>query len=345
MQGSMQRKLRFSLLCSLNMLAACTGNVERDGEVIRVDCHDVRLVDLDDYAPVQIQSDHILGTIEHVCFLENVMLIHERETLSGYDLGTGEKLHHYSQKGRASEEYVSLWGFNIGNGRLYLQDFSGGKMLVYSLEGKLCEVLSGGGDPNTFQAFAVQKDGRIIGKRSYQGMPTPELSLWDKDQHYLTDLTDEMKIQSGIMLSYPFSYGPDGEILYLRYFRNRIYSVSDEGVRVKYEVDFGNRNFEMVKDGDDEYDVLDQFYQSTGKASFISQVCENERFLSFFFIMSPEGPALAVYDKDEGVSSVVRFVTGEEFIHSVSHEEVCYVFTQNEEGDTFFYPIPLRDLV
>lgn len=344
MFGSMRRKSRFSLLCGWSMLAACAPNVDRGGEVIRIDCRDVRIVDLDNYTPILIQADHILGTIEHVCFLESVMLIHERGTLSGYDSETGEMLHLYSQKGRASDEYVSLWGFNTGNGRLYLQDFSGGKTLVYSPEGELCEVLSGGGDPKTFQAFAVQKDGRIIGKRSFQGMPTPELSLWDKDLHYMTDLTDELKIQSGIMLSYPFSYGPDGEILYIRYFRNQIYSVSNEGVRIKYEVDFCSRNFEVMKDGKDEYDALDHFNQSKGKASFISQVYEDEKTLSFSFIMSPEGAALAVYDKVEGASSVIRFVTRDEFGYAVSHMGVCYVFTQNEDGATFCYPIPLRDL-
>ena len=87
------------------------------------------------------------------------------------------------------------------------------------------------------------------------------------------------------MLTYPFGRDNNGDILYTRYFKNEIYTVSSNEMRIKYSIDFGPRTLKQLEDVTDEYEALQLFNLSNHKASFLSNVYEDEKSVAFFFIM------------------------------------------------------------
>lgn len=333
------------LLAIIAFLAhGCYSQIKKadcDSTTISVFCDDASTVNLEKQKAIPLSTSEPLGQIEHVEFLRNLILIHASGKLTAFDLASGDSLCQYSRKGRSQKEYISLWAFNVYGEKVMLYDLSGGKIMVYSQDGIWDKNIDLKREQPTFQAFAQLDEDLTIGKRRYEGMETIELSLWDKEFNYVGDLESGQTIHSGIMLTYPFAKTIEGNVLYTRYFQNEIYELSPERIHLKYSIDFGTRTLKQLHDVKDEYEALELFNQSHHKASFISNVYEDKESVAFFFLMSPEGAAYAVYNKAQNKASVYRFHSEEEIAHVSTHKNECFVITQNIKGESFLYRIPL----
>ena len=331
------------VLIAVIIAQSCINEGSYGSDVINIDCDDYITLNLDDYHYQEVLSESPVGTIEHICFIDDEVLIHSGQMLIGFDSASGEEVATFSRRGRANDEYVSLWGFNVGAGSVFIQDLSGGKILRYSSSGELEKVFET--QRPSFQAFALLPDGRVVGKRSFEGIPTVELSTWGEDFTYASDIASDSKIESGIMLNYPFSYTDRGEVLYNRYFQNEIYTVHAEEISLRYRIDFGSRNFDQLIEHKDEYDALDLFQESSGRASFISNLNEDSKYITFQFVMSPEGASFAIYEKRTKKTKVFRFTTELVISSIIADRDICYVFAQDAEGKTVYFRYKIDDLL
>lgn len=339
---------KYSLLIIFIVLSlsfsSCIRN-QAGKESVVFDCAESIIVDLGRYSPAFLDSQDGVGAFEHVCFMNNRVYIHSSQSLQSFDSETGKDPVSYSRRGRAANEYSSLWGFNVGNGSVFLHDLSGNKILKYFPDGSLEHIFNYSTETPRFQSFAILMDGTVVGKRSFQGVPTQEISVWSPEFNYEGDVHSDSKTKSGLMLSYPFSYSEDGDVLFVRYFRNEVYTVGKDSLTLRYRIDFGDRNLPVLGDDKDEYDALDLFRESNGKASYISNFSEDRKYIAFQFLMSPEGVAYAVHKKGSDSSRVFRFSTDDEIVSINTYGGYCYVFTQNIKGDTMFYRLGLSDLM
>ena len=178
----------FIILIFLSQGCTFRGEVNDNSSLtIHVDCDSISWITLKDYPFIQLSNSEPLGQIKHVEFLDNYILIHSGGKLEAFDIHSGRKICQYSRQGRSTQEYVSLWGFNVFNNTVILHDLSGEKMMYYSKDGTWIKNFGIKERPR-FQAFAPLNNGLIIGKRRYEGTETTELSLWDKDYNYIGDL-------------------------------------------------------------------------------------------------------------------------------------------------------------
>lgn len=321
------------------LIFGCHSETEPEGTLLRVDASRISQVriDIPDDGVVVLDTAAGIGRVDRMMLPgEEIILVADGRLVS-FDAGSGAFVRQFSRRGRAMDEYVSLWSAWCDDSCLCLYDFNAKKILDFSLSGELLENIDLSSKKIPFQTLIRLDEKGFVGKRVFGLEKVPELSLFDNDYNYSGDCAT-IPLRSGLHLHYPFSK-VEGEdrVLYNPYFSNEIWEISREGSAVKYTVDFMERNVPLLKQFKDEYEIMD-FLQSSkgGYSSLISNLYESERFLCFSFVSNPGRKLYHVHDKVKGRSGTVEFQPEDAVVCTMgARRDTLFVLFQTESHTCF----------
>lgn len=248
-------------------------------------------------------SDYLLGPISRVKYIPHIgIMIQSHRDLYLFDHSNLTLSVKYSRIGNASNEYthISDFGYDQMTGLVYIYDMNAKKVLWFSQTGEFVrkDAVTNKASASPFSAFVRYNDSFFIGKRVYGMGKIPELSMYDNNLNFVKQIASHINLRSGIELYKQFTLDCQGKVLYNRYFSNEILEVSEDYVKARYVVDFGKYNIPDPTKYHDEYEILNEINSSKKLySSYIHNICDSERYLSFAFISKPGKNCVAVYDK------------------------------------------------
>lgn len=333
----------------MSIMVSCTALPE-DCQVLDVDTDNVEIVDLSTapfFETVEFKSGYTIGHIDEAVISDTLALIKTSENLMGFDIRTGAMVAKYSHRGRASEEYLTVWSVGLDSGRVFLYDINSKKIMYFTASGDLIKqvkVPETSGDA-PFQDFIRLDDDRYIGKRVYGAGEVPELSVYDSEFRYLHD-AGSMILRSGAHFDNPFFRNGRGEVFYYRYLLNDIYLVDGQTVRPIYRIDFGRSNIPRSKDFRDEMQIIEFVNERPGRyATFVSNIYDSPACFCFVYLMDGER-RYAVYDKNSDRVLSYSFRNAD-FVLSkvVTYNDKAHLFWQDMGGTVEMTVIPLEILL
>lgn len=336
------------LILVFSLSVSCSTHVD-NCRVLEVDTDAVTVTDVSDdaYTSVRFISENAIGRIDQVDVYDSLVLIKASGSLFGFNTETGNRIAKYSNKGRAANEYLTVWSAGIDSGRVYLYDINSKKIMYFSVSGELLYQTK---VPETsmsapFQEFVRLDENRYIGKRVFGAGEIPELALYDKNFRYLKDL-GTMTLRSGAHFSNPFYRNENGSVFYYRYMLNDIYRVDDNTVTEIYRVDFGRRNIPLTKDFKDEMQIIEYVNRSPERyATFVNNIYDSQAYFSFVYFMQGER-LYAVYDKSADKVFSHSFRNGDSVLSQIcTYKDNVYLFWQDMNGTTEMTKIPLANIV
>ena len=308
-------------------------------ERIVVDIDDLIYIDVDSHYSVKVldTQDYILDKIDRVQYVQNSgILIQSGKNLYLYDFTRNLLSVKFSNFGRAAHEYTFISDFGCDRDRVFIYDMNTKKILWYDLSGKFLSInhVTDKAEMSPFSMFIKFDNSYYIGKRVFGSAEIPELSLYDSEFKYQKPIDPKMKLRSGIYIGKQLSHACNGEVLYNQYFSNQILSVSISGTKVKYSIDFGKYNIPNIYNYKDEYEIIESINASNRMyASYIHNIYDAERYLSFAFLLKGGIRCLCIFDKYNNTvkqyafKSVIGVVT-----NVVPGRDSAIIFLENEEG-------------
>ena len=330
-------------------LSVSCSSQEDNCRVLEVDTDAAKIIDLsnDTYPSVKFISEYAIGQIDQAVIYDTLALIKASGSLYGFNAETGDMIAKYSNRGRASNEYLTVWSSGVDSGRVFLYDINSKKIMYFSVSGELLyqtKVPEISMDA-PFQEFVRAGDDRYVGKRVFGAGEIPELALYDENFRYLKDI-GTMTLRSGAHFSTPFYRNEEGRVFYFRYMMNDIYLVDDKSVKEIYRIDFGRRNIPVSKDFKDEMQVIEYANEHPGKyATFVSNIYDSSSCFAFVYFMNGVR-FYAVYDKATDHVSSYSFRKGNSVLSQIStYGDSVYLFWQDMSGATEMTIIPLSCLL
>ena len=331
----------------LALSVSCTAD---DGcLVLEVDTDAVETTDLSDrtYHSVEFDPEYPVGRIDQVAVYDTLALIRTSGSLYGFNTGTGRLIAKYSNRGRASNEYLTVWSAGVDSGRVFLYDISSKKIMYFSVSGELLhqtKVPQAAADA-PFQEFVRVGGNRYVGMRVFGTGEIPELAVYDGNFRYLNDI-GPMVLRSGAHFGCPFYRNEDGRVFYYRYMLNDIYLVDDSSVTGIYRIDFGRRNVPSAEGFKDEMEMIEYVNRAPDRyATFVSDIYDSPDYFCFAYLMK-SARIYAVYDKADGKVSSYSFRKGDSVLSQVcTYKDSVYLFWQDMDGATEMTVIPLSDVL
>ena len=313
------KKLYFLLLPLLAMSCSKYAN-EVHESTLTVNVDSAIIINTSEIAKAVLNKDKeplLLGYISGFIAVNNDEFIVTTDTrpLMKFDLHTGDMLSEIGQIGRAANEYSGIFDMWIEQDSLLAAfDFNTKQILHYSTTtGKFVSssrLSAESASANPFSMLCPTEGGQFIGKLTYQGMPTKELALYDKDYGFVRHIGDRT-FNSGTKLGRNFVQYND-EVLYNPLFSREIYNVTQDTITLKYQINFGDKNIDPSK-FDTELEFLNQINSSPEKcALIIGNFSESDDYVAFRFIYN-RNKYLAIHNKS-------------------TSETQCYIFS--DSGDS-----------
>lgn len=251
----------------------------------------------------------------------------------------GSLVRQIGRSGRASDEYLGYSDSWLSDGHLFLYDLNGRKVISYSLDGEVLDVVQveNTGESLPFQFVVPFGDG-YVGKCIWNGTEgeSPALAYYDSDFRYSVTL-GELTVRSGLRLGYPIVPASCGTLLYWNPLGRDIYRISpDLRVEKAYEITFGaGRNFPAL-DTVDEYDLLDMARDADWRSAHsgpVTYVWEyGERLLLLYY----RGAQLmfSSYDRENREVETFGFgaLDGKALLSSVFYDGKIHFFIENEDS-------------
>ena len=256
----------------------------------------------------------LLGNITNAWIQDRKWIIISNSGAYIFDLN-GNLLTELSRKGRASDEYITLWDAWPENDEICIFDPNGQKILRYDTDGdfRSCTPIQ---RPygEAFQYLYPLNSDSYIGKLSYQGKPTPELALYNKQYEFIR-LIGNTHFNTGMRFNYPFSKYRN-QILYCDDIHNKIYSIdTTETVRLRYTIDFGTKNLPQDIDDEKLVETILRLKDYQRYALLPANVHEDDNRLIFTFIYNKK-KNIGVYNKPTGEVRCLRIESPDDFILS-----------------------------
>lgn len=287
-------------------------------------------------------NNYNLGEISSVKYIpEHGILIQSGQELFLYEDSSNSLICKYSQLGRAHNEYTYLTDFGYDRilKRVYIFDSQYDKMIWNTPDGEyICsEEIKDTGDYTTFSAIIRYDERYYIGKRMFGVGVIPELSLYDSSYRYVSSIGNDLTLRSGISMYKQLSMDDKGNVIYNQYFSNDILVVTPNGIKTKYIVDFGKYNIPDPKKYKDEFELISDINSSNKRyATFISNICDSEKYLSFAFITNPGLLCLCVYDKKLKTTDVYTIDDKKySLAQIIPTESFAYILLADESGDYY----------
>ena len=269
-------------------------------------CHKFELLD----AGIPIQ----LGYITNAWIQDQKWIIISNTGAYIFDLN-GNLLSELSRKGRASNEYITLWDAWPENDEICLFDSNGQKILQYDINGDfLSSTPIQRPHGEAFQYLYPLSSNSYIGKLSYQGKPTPELALYNRQYEFIR-LIGNSHFNTGMRFNYPFSKYLN-QILYCDSIHNKIYSIDTAGtVRLRYIIDFETKNLPQDIDDEKLVETILRLKDYQRYALLPANVYEDDIRLIFTFIYNKK-KNIGVYDKPTGNVRCLSIESPDDFVLS-----------------------------
>lgn len=206
------------------------------------------------YIPLETKEESLMGYIQKVIFYEDRIYVRDVETNSVYifDL-TGKFLNKIGKKGQAPGEFTDLlYGMLADpfNNRLLVYDQGNRKMNYFTLDGNYLfsrdvpMILDG--------SFTFLSPNRIL-VSNHKNVENGHLGEWD--DYRIVQLDSTLQIAGGgykydenvhANCIFPVFPASNVDILFKPMFDNEFYSVSPEGLKRKYRIDYSR--FDNVLD-------------------------------------------------------------------------------------------------
>lgn len=233
------------------------------------------------------------------------LYLFDRDRLYRYSLDDGRQEMAYGQRGRAKNEYVSIWDFWLDGADLWIYDIDGQKVLCYAPDGTVKAVRENPGGGEGFQQLVRLDPEHWIGKCNFRDIQgegaTPELALFDNEFQFLQPVGEET-LRSGMTTWYHFC--PDAKgVLYCGPLSDKIWRVTETDRQLLYKVKFLDGAMKP-ENYPDEYQQLSDIVAKLESQSFsfnIVGLSMSGSYLGFNYQSSRKGKMYALYDtaKDE----------------------------------------------
>lgn len=348
----MRTRYPFIIALSLCLISSCSRH--NRGSII-VECDSFRAVDIDFVNGPQFSHVDLnpapLRFPDHVVILDDgTFLLKTKDTLFRYNLSDGSRVMTYSRRGRADKEFVSLTSYWLDRDSLFLFDFSSQKVLVFNIDdSNPTRVIK-----SVWQDAPLEDAERLgehywVGKR-VGGMPDiPELSLYDNDFNYISDLGNRT-LRSGLGIGHPLSRNREG-VLFTMAYSNDIQQVTLDSCFVKYKIKFleGSMNPDNYND---EYEMVQDraLRQKNGDlfSCLPSRIIEDDKYLTFLYLYYNTGEQYsmyAIYDKKQKDCKCFRILCPEDWtVFPIRHDETVYFFAYFDNGFRVYY-LPIHSLI
>lgn len=320
--------------CIFALFISCSAYCQKK---IFIDIDNLKYINIDNHSSIKSldTQEFLLGKIDRVQYIQNYgILMQSERSLYLYDISQNSLNVKFSNFGRAEHEYTFISDFGCDKDKIFIYDMNTKKILWYDLSGKFLSknIVADKAEMSPFSMLIRFDNSYYIGKRVFGAGDIPELSLYDHEFNYQKPIDPKMKLKSGIYIGKQFLHAYNGEVLYNQYFSNQILAVSISGTYVKYTIDFGKYNIPNLENYKDEYEIINDINSSQKKyASYIHNICDSERYLSFAFLLKDGIQCLCVYDKyqDNVLQFAFRSGTGT-ITNVVPCNNMAIVFCENE---------------
>lgn len=283
---------------------------------------------------ILLDTTNHIGVLRDVTIINSDVYIHSSNKLHKYDLATGKMQTSFSRQGRAEDEYITLWDYFVKGDTVNIYDMNSKRILMYDSLGNFLykKDVPKSYSEHPFQAIIPIRD-FYVGKRIYGGEPCTELAFYDSSFKYIGTILPHLKLNSGLKLHNPFAVNSDGNVLYSKYFDNKIYEIQQDTSYVKYEINFGENGFGQCSEYLDEYEIINHINSSKIKyATNFSNLYETDSIFSFRYIFNGN-KYLAIYDKENNLNFSVCFFPKFGIVENIIlNGDIIYVFIQNEIG-------------
>jgi hypothetical protein len=206
------------------------------------------------------------------------------------------------RKGSGQGEYLGINGFYIKDGKIYVNDYQGRKILSYTMDGEF--VAEQNLSPNGLMVNNIEpfESGELYATRdTYRGdeRDAPLISILDMNFDRVTH-SSRNEI-SGYSL--PESFFPYKDmVLYWEMLCDTIFSVDKQAnIQSRYLADFGDYALPPVIEGSTDLFLRFQYlnipYNIERYASMISNIRESDRYLIFSYLYGHSKQFIARYDK------------------------------------------------
>lgn len=253
-------------------------NTNRQTTVFKVEAtHDSSisvsdLVDSVHYVILETNEESLIGTLEKiVLYKEDVFIMDDKSSLLRFN-NKGKFIGKIGSVGEGPGEFHKMTDFSIYDDRAWV--FDRWRILVYTLDGKLLEVL----DMRFTQASALAKDNIEVTSAGIYVF-NAYIPGWSKIHNRFVYLLNHKgnKILKGFeishnpdfeyndMMSSGLPFGRKGEdILFHKFFNDTVYHLNANGIKQKYAYSFGKQSLTykerilLKKENTHMYDIKDK---------------------------------------------------------------------------------------
>lgn len=324
---------------------SCGRAIQTKDAMISVEIDNCKVIDCDEFPRICFSEEFIFSMYDDIQFDDGAVLyLRTGNNLFAIDAQNGHVITRFSNIGNGPEEYIQLWDFCLVSDGVLLYDIDKKCILKYSKDGRFISSASLGRDANSspFQYIFPLNDSLFIGKRIY-GMPdVPELSIYSSNFEFVKPI-GEFILKSGIRLWRELYTGSDQDILYTRYFSNKITGIKNDSVFCKYSIDFGKYSFDdtLYKD---EYECIEQLNKHESRyASLVSNLYEDRQTFVFQFVKQGS-KYLTIFKKTANKSMTYKFTSKIDDIEQVIYmgDGNAFVFFSNEKNNGGYYHVKLN---
>jgi len=335
------KKLREIVLFFLSaiLLLGCENKSKKSNvESIKIDLSKSISLDLnkDNVKTIDLISNDssiIVGNLDKILFTDKAYFIESQNNILIFDRKTGTLINSIRKRGKARNEYISIWDFWLEDNVIYIYDFNSEKILKYNDKGIFIksDTLK---KSNPFQLIIKMDSNYYIGKQSFSNCPVKELALYDKNFKFIKNISD-FTLRSGIKIGDPFYKISNNSLLYNRCFINTIYNVSLDSVCIKYKVDFMKNNIPKKEIFKDEYDYIDLLKEIDCKyASLIRNLYESKEYFCFTFLFKGN-KYIAIYNIKSKIINTYLLKCGDNRYSAIYfNDDSVILFYQKLEGGT-----------
>lgn len=310
---------------------------------ISIDCEKVKKVNLNSDR-IQMLEIGTTGTVSDVLFHNDLIIVRFKNSITAYNRHSGDSLFSYSRKGRRDDEYTAISNAWLVDDILELYDFNSYKLLRFDVQtGKLLNYLKGDDLEKDHRFNSLRWDGksrRFIGQRTFPAKPVPDLAIYDKTHHFVSNIESPLKKSGFFLSSSPIIVSETGRLLYHRPFNRDVYLIEGTRLIPEYSISFKNKTLPKSISEEEGGKAMRYWLENQDKYAVAMEFFESKESFFIYYMLSNKG-YLVRYDRAKGTYETFYFSPRGGKISY--HDGIIFLFT-NEEAGTKIYMIPERIL-
>lgn len=312
-------------------------------KTVSINCNNIKEIRIDD-EKVKSVSIGITEPTYDALFHDDKIILRFRNSITAFDLASGDSLFSFSRKGRRDDEFTSIRDAWLVGDVLELYDFDSAKILQFDVRtGSFLNVVKN----NEFirgRFSSMERDSknhRFIVEKTYNPADNNSaLAEYDDSHHFVRNIKSPSKKSGFFLSSSSIILSETGRILYHEPFKSVIYEVNGLNLVPEYSIDFGNRNLPKSFAEGEGGKAMKFWMENQDKYAVVMNVIESKDALYIDYVFSKVG-FLAKFDRSEGTAQVYKFAPfGGRFAYNAG---TVFVISHENNGTTI-YKIPESDL-